>query len=185
MACILLCSVLIALDMEKWRMLQFQSQMRMVLIVVGTRCQDRVLPAPCHAPRLIGAEVSTSYRGHHCSWPEMNDMIIASCDKKEIWFNKVDKNRTRNVNTFNWSDSIRREWRLVSFKMPDWKKTFEREKISELTSAVAGDCKVTTASARCPGPQSPAGPLLARCPRRHDAASSRQIYFHGWDCSQC
>ena len=133
MACILLCSVLIALDMEKWRMLQFQSQLRMVLIVVGTRCQDRVLPAPCHAPRLIGAEVSTSYRGHHCSWPEMNDMIIASCDKKEIWFNKVDKNRTRNVNTFNWSDSIRPEWRLIFFQMPDWKKTFEREKISELT----------------------------------------------------
>ena len=121
MACILLCSVLIALDMEKWRMLQFQSQLRMVLIVVGTRCQDRVLPAPCHAPRLIGAEVSTSYRGHHCSWPAMNDMIIASCDKKEIWFNKVDKNRTRNVNTFNWSDSIRPEWRLVFFQMP-WLK---------------------------------------------------------------
>ena len=188
MACILLCSVLIALDMEKWRMLQFQSQMRMVLIVVGTRCQDRVLPAPCHAPRLIGAEVSTSYRGHHCSWPEMNDMIIASCDKKEIWFNKVDKNRTRNVNTFNWSDSIRPEWRLVSFQMPWLKENiWKREDQWADQWPVAGDCKVTTASGsvRCPGPQSPAGPLLARCPRRHDAASSRQIYFHGWDCSQC
>ena len=40
----------------------------------------------CHAPRLIGAEesISTPDLGHRCSWPEMNDMIIASCDKKRF-----------------------------------------------------------------------------------------------------
>ena len=158
----------------------------------GVDCCWNPVPGPSaactlpHAPWLIEAEISTSYRGHHCSWPEMNDMIIASCDKKEIWFNKVDKNRTRNVNTFNWSDSIRREWRLVFFKMPWLKENiWKREDQWVDQWPVAGDCKVTTASVRCPGPQSPAGPLLARCPRRHDAASSRQIYFHGWDCSQC
>ena len=37
-------------------------------------------------PRLVGVEVSISTpdRGHRCSWPEMNDMIIASCDKKRF-----------------------------------------------------------------------------------------------------
>ena len=41
----------------------------------------------CHAPRLIALEQRypyPSHRGHHCSWPEMNDMIIASCDKKRF-----------------------------------------------------------------------------------------------------
>ena len=169
--------------MEKWRMLQFQSQMRMVLIVGGTRCQDSLLPCSvAHWSRGIHIHARSGTSLFRCSWPEMNDMIIASCDKKR--FNLIKSIKIEPETSILLIEVIQSDQSDVqsSVKCHGRKHSKERGPVSW---PVTGGCKVTTASVRWPGPQSPAGPLLARCPRRHDAASSRQIYFHGWDCSQC